>query len=62
MAKKPNPVNTITLVHEAHQRHSSQISRAVDARDEAEAIQRAIKEFKVPENLQDRIVATRDDF
>jgi len=34
----------------------------VDAKDEAEAIREAAKEFKAPEALLDRIVATNDDF
>jgi len=33
----------------------------VHAKDEAEAIKEAAKEFKVAEALQDRIVATRDE-
>ena len=35
---------------------------AVYAKDEADAVKEAVKEFKISEALQDRIVATRDDF
>jgi len=34
----------------------------VYAEDDAEAVKEAMKEFKIAEALQDRIVATRDDY
>jgi len=33
----------------------------VHAKDEASAINEAAKEFRVPDNLRDRIAVTRDD-
>ena len=34
----------------------------VYAEDDAEAVKEAMKEFKIAEALQDRIVATREDY
>jgi len=38
------------------------VARHLHATDEAMAIEEAAKEFRVPENLRDRIAVMRDDF
>ena len=60
MDKKPKPKHR-WMIAVIKGTHATELGY-VYAEDDAEAVKEAMKEFKIAEALQDRIVATRDDY